>query len=328
MDRRRFISALVGGSIFAAPLAAGAQQAGKVYRIGVLVPGSSAEAAPFVGVFRQGLRELGFVEGKNLVIELRYAETPVLLAQHADELTRLGVDVVVGTATPAALALKRATRTIPIVMGTASDPVQAGLVESLARPGGNITGSAVLFPEVTAKQMELIKEAHDKTSRILVIGNWSNPAIQRIWNTLPPPAQRLNVRLEAVDIRAPEDDLDAILTASLRQRPDALLVLVDPQIFFRFARIADFALSRKLTSISFYREFPESGGLMSYGPSLVELVRRSAWYVDKILKGAKPSDLPVEQPTKFDLVINLKTAKTLGLTIPKSVLVRADELIQ
>jgi ABC-type uncharacterized transport system substrate-binding protein len=289
MDRRRFISALVGGSILAAPLAAGAHQAGKVYRIGVLVPGSSAAAAPFVGVFRQGLRELGFVEGKNLVIELRYAETPVLLAQHADELTRLGVDVVVGTATPAALALKRATRTIPIVMGTASDPVRAGLVESLARPGGNITGSAVLFPEVTAKQRELIKEAHDKTSRILVIGNWSNPAIQRIWNSLPPPAQRLNVRLEAVDIRAPEDDLDAILTASLRQRPDALLVLVDRQIFFRFARIADFALSRKLTSISFYREFPESSGLMSYGPSRVELVRRSAWYVDKILKGAKPS---------------------------------------
>jgi len=192
MDRRRFIGALVGGSILAAPLAAGAQQAGKVYRIGVLVPGSSAAAAPFVGVFGQGLRELGFVEGKNLVIELRYAETPVLLAQHADELTRLGVDVVVGTATPAALALKRATRTIPIVMGTASDPVQAGPVESLARPGGN-----------------------------------------------------------------------------LRQRPDALLVLVDPQIFFRFARIADFALSHKLTSISFYREFPESGGLMSYGPSLI-----------------------------------------------------------
>ena len=222
MDRRRFISALVGGSILAAPLAAGAQQAGKVYRIGVLVPGSSAEAAPFVGVFRQGLRELGFVEGKNLVIELRYAETPVLLAQHADELTRLGVDVVVGTATPAALALKRATRTIPIVMGTASDPVQAGLVESLARPGGNITGSAVLFPEVTAKQMELIKEAHDKTSRILVIGNWSNPAIQRIWNSLPPPAQRLNVRLEAVDIRAPEDDLDAILPASETRRSSCL----------------------------------------------------------------------------------------------------------
>jgi putative tryptophan/tyrosine transport system substrate-binding protein len=220
---------------------------------------------------------------ENLVIELRYAETPVLLVQHADELTRLGVDVVVGTATPAALALKRATRTLPIVMGTASDPVQAGLVESLARPGGNITGSAVLFPEVTAKQMELLKEAHVKASRILVIGNWSNPAIQRIWNTLPPPAQRLNVR---------------------------------------------FALSHRLTSISFYREFPESGGLMSYGPSLVELVRRSAWYVDKILKGAKPSDLPVEQPTKFDLVINLKTAKTLGLTIPKSVLVRAGEIIQ
>jgi putative tryptophan/tyrosine transport system substrate-binding protein len=327
MNRRTFLGALTFGAV-AAPLVAVAQQAGKVYRVGVLVPGSSSAAAPLVGVFTQGLRELGYVEGKNLALELRYAETSEMLARHADELTGLGVDVVVGTATPSVLALKRATRTIPIVMGTASDPVQAGLVESLARPGGNITGSAVLFPEVTAKQMEVIKEAQVKTSRILVIGNWSNPAIPILWNSLQSPAQRLNVRLEPVDIRAPEDNLDAILTASMRQKPDALLVLVDPQIFFRFARIADFGVSHRLASISFYREFPIGGGLMSYGPSLAELVRRSAWYVDKILKGAKPSDLPVEQPTKFELVINLKTAKALGLTIPQTLLLRADQVIQ
>jgi putative ABC transport system substrate-binding protein len=325
--RRIGLAVLVVLYLFA-PLASEAQQVGKTYRIGVLIPGTPAAAAPLVAVFRQGLRELGYVEGNNIAIELRYAETPELLAQHADEFTRLSVDVIVATATPAALALKRATRTIPIVMGTASDPVQAGLVESLARPGGNITGSAVLFPEVTAKQMELIKEAQVKASRILVLGNWSNPAIPPLWNSLQAPAQGLNVRLEAVDIRTPEDDLDAILAASLRQRPDALLVLVDPQIFFRFARIANFALSHRLTSISFYREFPLTGGLMSYGPSLIELVRRLAWYAVKILKGAKPADLPVEQPTKFELVINLKTAKALGLTIPKSILVRADEIIQ
>jgi ABC-type uncharacterized transport system substrate-binding protein len=303
------------------PLAGEAQQASKLYRIGDLVPGTAAATAPFIAVFRQALNGLGYVEGKNFVLEIRYSETAESHAQNAEELARLGVDVIVVTTTTSALAAQRATNTIPIVMVSAGDPVQAGLVESLARPGGNITGNGVLFPELTVKQLEFMKQTLVKASRVLVLGNWSNPST--------PPARGLNVRLESLDFRAPEVDLDTILaTALARQKSDALLVLADPLLFFRYARIADLALSHRLAAIAFWREFALSGGLMSYGPNLVELIRRSAWYVDKILKGAKPADLPVEQPTKYDLVVNLKTAKALRLTIPQSLLLRADQVIE
>jgi putative ABC transport system substrate-binding protein len=328
MNRRTFLCGLTLGAV-ATPLAAGAQQPGKVHRIGSLVPGTAAAAAPLVTAFRQGLGERGYVEGKNVVIEIRYAETAELLAQHADELTRLNLDVIVVTTTTTALALKRRTRTIPIVMISVGDPVQAGLVESLARPGGNITGNAVLFPELTVKQLEFIKETLVRASRVLVLGNWSNPSTPPLWNSLQSPAQGLSVRLESVDFRAPEGDLDTTLSTAIeRQRPDALLVLADPLLFFRYARIAGLALSHRLPSIAFWREFAMAGGLISYGPNLLELIRRSTWYVDEILKGAKPADLPAQQPTKFDLIINLKTAKALGLTIPPSLLVRAAEIIQ
>jgi putative ABC transport system substrate-binding protein len=212
-------------------------------------------------------------------------------------------------------------------MISVGDPVQAGLVESLARPGGNITGNAVLFPELTVKQLEFLKEALGKASRILVLGNWSNPSTPPLWNSLQSPAQGLSVRLESVDFRAPEGDLEATLSTAIEgQRPDALLVLADPLLFFRYARLASFALSHRLPSIAFWQEFAMAGGLISYGPNLLELIRRSTWYVDEILKGAKPADLPAQQPTKFDLIINLKTAKALGLVIPQALLLRAEEL--
>jgi len=323
------LAVILAVSLTLAPLAADAQQAGKLYRIGNLVPGTAAATAPLIAVFRQSLSGLGYVEGKNFVMELRYSETAEVHAQNADELTRLGVDVIVVTTTTSALAAQRATRTIPIVMISVSDPVQAGLVESLARPGGNITGNAVLFPELTLKQLEFIKETLVRASRVLVLGNWSNPSTPPLWSSLQSPARGLSLRLESVDLRAPEDNLDTTLATALgRQRPDALLVLADPLLFFRYARIADLALSHRLPSIAFWREFAVAGGLMSYGPNFVELIRRSAWYVDKILKGAKPADLPVEQPTKFDLVVNMKTARALGLTIPQTLLLRADQVIE
>jgi putative tryptophan/tyrosine transport system substrate-binding protein len=329
INRRAFMSALAGCAI-PAPVAGQAQpQMGKVHRIGNLIPGTAAAAAPLITVFKQALHERGYVEGKNVAFEFRYAETAEHVTQNANELTRLNVDVIVVTTTTMAQALKRATTTIPIVMISVGDPVQAGLVESLARPGGNITGNAVLFPELTIKQLEFMKETLVKASRILVLGNWSNPSTPPLWSSLQSPAQGLSVRLESVDVRRPEDDPEATLAAALeRQRPDALLVLADPLLFFRYARIAGFALRHKLPSIAFWREFATAGGLISYGPNLIELIRRSTWYIDEILKGAKPADLPAQQPTKFDLIVNLKTAKALGLNIPQSLLLRVDQVIE
>jgi len=314
--------------LLVAPLAGEAQQTGKVYRIGSLVPGTAAASAPLIAVFRQALTGLGYIEGKNLVIELRYSETAESQAQDAEELVRLGVDVIVVTTSTSALAAQRATKTIPIVMVSVGNPVQAGLVESLARPSRNITGNAVLFEELTIKQLDFMTQTLVKPPRILVLGNWSNSGTPPLWRTLQSPARDLSVRLEPLDLRTPEDVDTLLATALGRQRPDALLVLADPLLFFRYARIADLALNHRLPAIGYWREFVVAGGLMSYGPNVVELIRRSAWYVDKILKGAKPADLPVEQPTKFDLVVNLKTAKALGLTLPQSILLRADQVIE
>jgi len=279
-------------------------------------------------VFRQTLNGLGYVEGKNYVMELRYSETAESQAQGAEELVRLGVDIILVTTSTSALAAQRATKTIPIVMISVGNPVQAGLVESLARPGGNITGNAVLFEELTIKQLEFIKQTLVKAPRVLVLGNWSNSGTPPLWRTLQSPARDMSVRLEPLDLRAPDDLNTTLATALERQRPDGLLVLADPLLFFRYARIADLALSHRLPAIGYWREFVAAGGLMSYGPNVVKLIRRSAWYVDKILKGSKPADLPVEQPTKFDLIINLKTAKALGLTIPQTLLLRADQVIE
>jgi putative ABC transport system substrate-binding protein len=325
VDRRHFLLTSLAGAL--APRATAATAADKTFRIGILMPDRSAEAATLVPVFRKALREAGYVEGQNVVVELRYAETAETIGDIAIELTRLNLDVIIAPTTTSAIALKRATKTTPIVTVVVGDPVQSGLVESLSRPGGNLTGNAVLYPELTIKQLELLKETSSRLSRVLVLGNWSNPSTSSIWDGLQSPARELSVRLDSVDVRAPED-IDSALASGLRQNPDALLALTDPVILFRSARIAEVALTNRLPSISFFREFSMAGGLMSYGANLFELVRRTAWYVDKILKGAKPAELPVQQPTKFDLAINLKTAKALGLTIPPSLLARADQVIE
>ena len=309
------------------PITGDAQQSRKIHRIGILTYGTRTAAAGSIEVAREAFRELGYVEGWNIVFEFRFAETQELLPARAAELAALNVDVIGAVATSATLAAKRATATIPIVMGGAADPVQIGLIGSLARPGGNITGIAMLTPELTLKQLELLKEILPRASRIAVLWNATNPAFPPVWRDLQVAAQTLKVKIESVEVQGPQD-FERALGAVVRYRPDGLLPVSDPLMFFHLPRVADFALKNRLPTISLLREFPAAGGLMSYGPSWPDVTRRSASYIDKILKGSKPADLPVEQPTRFELVINLKTAKALGLTIPPSVLVRADQVIE
>lgn len=278
--------------------------------------------------FEQRLRELGYVEGRNLVIERRYDEgkyerLPALTA----ELVRLKVDVIVASTTPRAQAALRATREIPIVMLAVVDPVGAGLVASLARPGGNVTGLTILSKELSAKRLQLLKEVAPGLARAAVLwnpGNWSN---NLQLDEATEAAKILGVHLQPVEIRSPED-VEGALHAASRERAGALLVLDDPLIFFQHRRIASLAAQNGLATLSGLRAFVEAGGLMSYGTSLDEHFRQTAIYVDKILKGAKPADLPVEQPATFELVINLKTAKALGLKLPQSLLLRADRVIE
>jgi ABC-type uncharacterized transport system substrate-binding protein len=310
-----------------APLAAEAQQGGKVWRIGVLVPGAPPAATGLLQVLRQGLRELGYVEGRNIVFEFRFAETPTLIAESAAELVSQKVDVIVAITTLPTLAAKRATTTIPIVMVASADPIARGLVASLARPGGNVTGSTALTSELSTKQLELLKEIAPRVSRIPVFWNSTNPAYVEIWRDTQIAAQTLAITLESVDLRE-ASALESAFAAVLRYRAEAVLVMPDPILFPHFVRIAEFAIKNHLPSISLIREFAAAGGLMSYGPNAPDMFRRAATYIDKIFKGAKPADLPIEQPTKFELVINLKTAKALGLTIPPSVLGRADQVIE
>ncbi len=318
--------------LLAAPLAADAQQqTGKVYRIGILgnVPLTDPEGARLWGAFIQGLRELGYVEGQNITIEHRssegkYERLPALAA----DLVRLKVDVIVAPATQGPLAAKQATRTIPIVMTSGGDPVGSGLVASLARPGGNITGlSFVAFPEIVGKQLELLKETVPQVSRVAVLWNPANPTNRLLLGEAKVAARSLAVQLQTLEARGP-DDFERAFAAMTRERAGALLVLGDGMLILHRTRIADLAAKSRLPAMYGSRENVNAGGLMSYSPSLQDSFRRAATYVDKILKGAKPADLPVEQPTKFELVINLKTARALGLTIPPSVLVRADQVIE
>ena len=312
-------------SLLVAP-AAWAQTAAATYRVGVLVPLPAAAATDLVHVLRQELQELGYVQGRNLMLDFKFAETPARMAEAAGELVRANVDVIVASTSMPALAAKRATSTIPIVMVASADPVTVGLVASLARPGGNITGSAVLTPELSTKQLELLKEISPRLSRIPVVLNSTNPVSPKIWRDLQQTAHGLAVALEYVDVRE-ASGLDGALASIARQRPDALLVMPEPVLFPQFHRIAAFAARNHLPSISLLREFAVAGGLASYGPSYRVLLTRAASFVDKILRGAKPGDLPVEQPTKFELVINVKTAKALNLTIPRTVLARTDDVI-
>jgi len=286
--------------------------------------------SPFLGAFRQGLRELGWVEGQNIVIDYRYAEGRFdRLPDLAAELVQLKVDIIVAVATQGVAAAKNATETIPIVMISGSaDPVGLGFIASLARPGGNVTGlSFSVGPEISGKQLELLKEIVPKVRRVAILSNPATPIQPRFLREVTLAAQSLAVQLQLLEGRGP-NEFDGAFAAMAKERVGALLVVADSLFIFHRTRLADLAARSRLPAAYGVREHVEAGGLMSYGPSLRDLFRRGATYVDKILKGAKPADLPVEQPTQFELVINLKTAKALGLTIPQSLLQRADEVIQ
>jgi putative tryptophan/tyrosine transport system substrate-binding protein len=310
------------------PLVADAQRADKMPRIGWLGFGSSRQGTDYFNAFRQGLREHGWLEGQNIVIVSRLADGraerfPGLAA----ELVDLGVDVIVtSSGEPAIRAAKGATATIPIVMAISADPVETGLVTSLARPGGNVTGLSILAPQVAGKRLELLREAIPRASHVAVLWNAGYPGKAVEFAETERAARVLGVRLLSVAVRE-ANDFPGVFSAIARASPDGLITLSDPLTSSKAKLIADFAARSRLPMMSEVSTFVTAGGLMTYGPSTVDMVRRAAVYVDKILKGAKPADLPVEQPTKFDLVINLKTARALGLTIPPSLQLRADRTI-
>jgi putative tryptophan/tyrosine transport system substrate-binding protein len=314
-------------SMLSVVLSTEAQQAGRVYRIGFLGATSTSGYVPQVEAFRGGLRDLGYVEGKNLVIDFRWAEgNYARLPELAAELVLLKPDVLVTHAPAGTLAAKRATATIPIVMGVVGDAVAMGLVESLARPGGNVTGSSFFFPELNAKRLEVVKEALPRLSRVGVLLNPDNPANVATLRAMEETARSIKVQLHAVEVRSPANFESAFATM-VKGRAGALAVYDDAMLIAEAARIADLARKNRLPTIGFI-EYAKAGGLLAFGVNFPDLWRRAAGFVDKIFKGAKPADLPVEQPTKFEVVVNLKTANALGLTIPQSILVRADEVIR
>jgi putative ABC transport system substrate-binding protein len=324
MDRRAFIA--TAAALLASPLAIEAQQAGRVYRIGYLSYSSPASNPHLIEAFRQGLRELGWVEGQNITIEARFAEgRSDAVSDLAAELVRLKVDIIVVTATQAALAAKNATKTIPVVMANAGDPVGVGLVASLARPGGNITGMSRV--DTFGKALELLKEIAPDVRRVAVLSNPANASHQPNIREVNVAARSLGVQLQLLEARGP-NEFDAAFAAMSKERAGALLVLPDSVFNRHRARVTGLAAKNRLPSMYGTSEWVKAGGLISYGLRLPDVFRQSATFVDKILRGAKPAELPVQQPTKFELVINLKTAKALGLTIPPSVLARADEVIQ
>jgi ABC-type uncharacterized transport system substrate-binding protein len=300
-----------------------------VWRIGVLLasPATGPDAARAWNAFIEGLREHGYVEHQNVIIEIRYSEGRAdRWPELASELIRLKVDLILVGTTPAALALKNASSSIPVVIAGAIDPVGAGLAASLARPGGNVTGPATFFPELGAKALLLLKEACSGLSRVAVLWNPANPANVSVWRETENAARASGLTLHSVPIRDP-NEFDNISGAVVEARVDGLLVLGDLFIFLRRTLIADFMLQKRLVAVTPYREMTELGALMSYGVDFADIYRKAASYLDRILKGANPADLPFEQPTKFVFVINLKTANTLALTIPPTLLARADEVI-
>ena len=326
--RLRIFLALLAGTVAVSPMVAFAEDTHNVPRIGFLGNSTEALEANLVGPFREGLRDLGYTEGRNILIEYRWAEGnydrfPSLIA----ELIALKVDVIVTAGTPAAQAVKRATKTIPLVMVAVGDPVGTGLVASLAQPGGNATGLTSIAPELEGKRLELLKEVLPKLSRVAVLWNPSNAYQISSEKEVQAAAKVLHISVASLPVRTREELVNAFAGIS-RQRADAVVVLADRIFLHNRERIADFAITNRLPGMNAYRELVEAGGLMSFGPNYAVMHRQAATFVDKILKGAKPGDLPVEQPAKFELVINLKTAKALGITIPNSLLLRADEVIQ
>jgi putative ABC transport system substrate-binding protein len=325
VDRRTFLGALASG-LLAAPLAAQAQQPGKVYRIGMLERTSPATNAANFEAFRRGLRELGYVEGKNLVIEYRSADgRDERFAGLATELVRLNVDLILTRGTPAALAAKNATGTIPVVITGLADPVGQGIVASLARPGGNITGVSAIVTELYAKRVELLRELLPRASRISTLFNMSNPSLPPAWKEIETAARSLGMQPQLLDVRKPED-LGPAFDGAVRRRTDALVVGLDTLTQASQRLIVDLAAKHRLPAVYASMEF--AGGLVVYGVNYPDHYRRAATFADRIFKGTQPGDLPVERPMKFELIINVKTAKALGLTIPPSLLQRADQVIE
>ncbi len=315
-------------SLALAPLAGEAQQAGKMPRIGVLAGALLSTNPARIKAFREGLGELGYVEGKSIVIEWRFLEDKGdRLPALAVELTRLKVDVLVAFGPASTQAAKEATNTIPIVMAQVNDPIGAGFVASLARPGGNITGLSVMAPELSGKKLELLKEIVPKLSRVAVFGTSTLPGNEQSVKETELAAKTLGLQLQYLGVEDPKD-LDTAFRNAVSWRAHAIIVLQSPVFGSRRKALVELAVKNRLPAMYPHSEYMDAGGLMFYGPSISDLFRRAATYVDKILKGAKPADLPVEQPTKFELVVNLKTAKALGLTIPPSVLLQADRVIE
>jgi putative tryptophan/tyrosine transport system substrate-binding protein len=319
------LAAVLAIGLFVAPLAAEAQHSGKVPRVGITI----AESAPsrYTEALRRGLTELGWVEGQNILLEFRSSEGrperfPALIA----ELISLKVDIIVaGGGAVGARAAKNATSTIPIVMPVVSDPVAVGLVSSLARPGGNATGLSMLNTEISAKRMELLRDVLPRVERVAVLRDPAADSAQA--DVTQAAARALGLKVHVLSVSR-ADEFPGAFDAARKAHAEALVVLASSFFNAHRRQLVDLAAQNRLIAVYEHREFPDAGGLMSYGPNIVEMYRRAAYFVDKILKGASPADLPVEQPTRFELVINLKTAKALGLTIPQSVLVRADEIIQ
>ena len=321
---KQIIGLALGAMLFALIDPATAQQPKKVPRIGVLSP--VAPPHPNIEAFRQGLRELGYIEGQNIIVEYRYAEgKPERLAPLAAELVRLKLDVIVTNTTPAVRAVKGVTTTIPIVIAAVGNAVEAGLVKSLAKPGGNVTGLSFLDEEIATKRLGLLKEVFPKLSRVAVLRHLTSAKEALDKSKLAAPS--LNLQLQVFELERP-DEFDKAFEAMKKRRAEALSVLSSAFFSFHGKQLVELATKNKLPAIYEHRGFVERGGLMSYGPHLADLFRRASIYVDKILKGTKPADLPVEQPTKFELFIDLKAAKQIGLTIPPNVLVRADRVIK
>jgi putative tryptophan/tyrosine transport system substrate-binding protein len=325
--RRRDFITILGGAAAAWPLAARAQQAAKVYRIGLFSAGTDSLPKTWLAL-ADGLRELGWIEGKNVTFERRFAENQLdRLPELAAELVHLDVDLIVTAGTLAPLAAKQATATIAIVMGSAGDPVGSGLVASLARPGGNVTGLSLMAPDLGGKRLELLREILPGISHVAILWNAANPYPALVFRETQGAARTLRIELESLEVRGPHD-FNSALDAAIRKGVDALITVEDPLTVAHRKQIADFTANNRLPAIYGLSEFVDAGGLMSYGTNIADLYRRAAGYVDKILRGAKPADLPVEQPTKFELAINLKTAKALGLTVPLIMQMTADEVIE
>ena len=327
MKRREFI-ALVGATAVAWQRAAHAQTPKKIARIGYLSPGNRTVSANFLEAFLRGLRELDYVEGQTFTMEYRWGEGRIeRLPELAVELVRLEPDVLVATTSAAVQAAMNATRTIPIIMAGGGDPVGLGLVASLARPGGNVTGPSMMNTEVVSKRIEILKEIISGLRRVAVLTNSLNPIHALFMQETASTARMLGLELQPLEVHGPED-FEAAFAAATRSKADALVAFDDSLTLQYRARIVALTAASRLPTMYGYREFPDEGGLISYGADISSHYHRAATYVDKVLKGAKPADLPVEQPSKFELVINLKTAKALGLTIPPTLLARADEVIE